>query len=105
MALVVLMGIVTNVRIVVFGNKSGKTRRRKLMKARLILLILCFACLFGGCSNKHEHPRITELGIYDITADNTHIEVSGAKTGMKGYEIVETETGIDVILHYDKEAK
>lgn len=74
------------------------------MRARLILLILCFACLFGGCG-EYAYPRIIEYGIDDYSDDNTSIIVSGAKTGMKGYEIVETETGIDVILHYDKEVK
>ena len=38
----------------------------------------------------------------DFIYDDFTFEVLGAKRGLKGYEILETDNGIDVILHYDK---
>lgn len=73
------------------------------MKAKILLVGILTLMAFNlvGCK-EYESPTITEYGITDITNDNTNIIVTNAKAGLQGYEVIETEDGVDVILHYLK---
>lgn len=76
------------------------------MKSKIIAISIIALLLLCGCENNNIHniqyPKIQECGRDNSGFDNCYIEVLEAKPGLKGYEIIETDTGIDVILHYDK---
>lgn len=74
------------------------------MKKKIIIALLPMLFLMG-CKeqdNRYEHPIILEKGRTTLYADDVQIEVPQAQVGLQGYEIVETDNGIDVILHYNK---
>ena len=76
------------------------------MKSKIIAISVIALLLLCGCENSDIHniqyPKIQECGRENSNFDNCCIEVLKAKPGLKGYEIIETNDGIDVILHYDK---
>lgn len=71
-----------------------------MKKVKFILLLLVVAVL-SGCG-EHTCPRIEEYGFTMFAGDNICIDIPQAKLGLKGYEIIESESGVDVIFHYDK---
>lgn len=72
------------------------------MKLKIITISAITLFLLCGCGNNSKYPTIQEYGEDDFIYDDFTFEVLGAKRGLKGYEILETDNGIDVILHYDK---
>ena len=72
------------------------------MKSKIITIFTIALTLLCGCGNNMRYPTIQECGEDDFIYDDFTFEVLGAKRGLKGYEILETENGIDVVLHYDK---
>lgn len=77
------------------------------MKTKVIIITTLVMCLLCGCNdnNGNKYPRIQETGETDWVFDDVNIQVYNAKRGLKGYEIIENENGIDVIFHYEKEQK
>lgn len=72
------------------------------MKVKIITITTIILCLLCGCGNNQKYPKIQEYGETDFIYDDLNFEVFNAKRGLKGYEIIENEDGIDVIFHYDK---
>lgn len=71
------------------------------MKKRIILILAMASVLLSGCG-EYENPRVCDYGKNQYTGDPTYIEVDKARPGLKGYEIIETDDGVELILHYDR---
>ena len=74
-----------------------------MKKIKLILITTMLVCLLSGCENNdYSCPTVVEYGMSEWTTDDVHIKVINAKLGLKGYEIIEEDNELKVILHYDK---
>lgn len=74
-----------------------------MKKIKFILIVVLSVCLLSGCGeNAYSYPGIVEYGKSDWTTDDIHIEVVNAKAGLQGYEILEEDNTVKVILTYDK---